>query len=183
MSTLDGEYSPTFDALRGELVFMRRTPGLFDYTLVRSRFDDGRWTATKTLPCSETWRDAAPYRAGIRILSAGPEYATASVDPSAATIVSYLYVDPEGCFAVMEGRRDGRRGAGPFCSCSDDDGGWAEPVALEAVNTVADEGGPWVTGPGGHLLFTSTRPAGQGRSGNANLRSIPVAALGIPCLR
>lgn len=60
LSTNDGEYSPTFDPQRGELVFMRRTPGRFDYTLHASRWEDGAWTEPRVLPFSGEDRDGAP---------------------------------------------------------------------------------------------------------------------------
>lgn len=57
LSTRMGEYSPTLDVERGELVFMRRTPGEFDYTLYSSRRVDGAWIAPVPLPFSGEWRD------------------------------------------------------------------------------------------------------------------------------
>ncbi|MEO0344955.1 MAG: hypothetical protein AAF229_01745 [Pseudomonadota bacterium] len=57
VSTTDGEYSPTYDPARGELVFMRRTPGRLDYTLYVSRRDGSGWTKPKVLPFSGTDRD------------------------------------------------------------------------------------------------------------------------------
>ncbi|MCX7552814.1 hypothetical protein OS175_02890 [Marinicella sp. S1101] len=57
ISTSQGEHSPTFDATRNELVFMRRTPGQFNYTLYTSKLIDGAWTDPKVLPFSGTYRD------------------------------------------------------------------------------------------------------------------------------
>jgi hypothetical protein len=60
ISTAQGEYSATFDVARQTLVFMRRTPGLFDYALMESRFEQGAWTEPTVLPFSGEFRDAAP---------------------------------------------------------------------------------------------------------------------------
>lgn len=57
VSTTDGEYSPTYDPKRQELVFMRRTPGRFDYTLYVSRREAGRWAEPEVLPFSGAYRD------------------------------------------------------------------------------------------------------------------------------
>lgn len=63
VSTRQSEYSPTFDAGRGELYFMRRTPGLFDYTIWIARRDGERWSEAQIAPFSGEFRDAAPYLA------------------------------------------------------------------------------------------------------------------------
>lgn len=60
VSSADGEYSPTYDPARQELYFMRRTPGLFDYTIMVSRFEDGQWTKPIVAPFSGRFRDAGP---------------------------------------------------------------------------------------------------------------------------
>lgn len=60
VSTQDGEYSPTFDVARQELIFMRRTPGRFDYTLYSTRLGDDGWSAPVVLPFSGRDRDAGP---------------------------------------------------------------------------------------------------------------------------
>ncbi len=61
LSTRRGEYSPTLDVVRGELIFMRRTPGRFDYTLYVSRKDGDSWLPPKPLPISGQHRDGGPY--------------------------------------------------------------------------------------------------------------------------
>lgn len=61
ISTEMGEYSPTYDAKRGELYFMRRTPGKFDYTIFQSTLVDGDWTKPQVVPFSGQFRDAGPY--------------------------------------------------------------------------------------------------------------------------
>jgi Tol biopolymer transport system component len=60
VSTLMEEYSPTFDARRNELFFMRRTPGEFDYTLYSCRLTPQGWSVPEVLPFSGSYRDAAP---------------------------------------------------------------------------------------------------------------------------
>ena len=49
VSTAQGEYSPTFDTTRRELVFMRRTPGQFDYTLYSTRVSEDGWSEPEAL--------------------------------------------------------------------------------------------------------------------------------------
>jgi Tol biopolymer transport system component len=61
ISTGMGEYSPTFDLVRNELYFMRRTPGVFDYTIYRSKLIEIGWTKPEVTPFSGTHRDAGPY--------------------------------------------------------------------------------------------------------------------------
>ena len=60
LSSNQGEYSPTFDSERGELVFMRRTPGRLDYTLYTSRKTADGWSDPEVLPFSGRSRDAGP---------------------------------------------------------------------------------------------------------------------------
>jgi len=60
ISTGLGEHSPTLDVKRNELVFMRRTPGRFDYTLYSSSYTKGQWSQPTVLPFSGTHRDGAP---------------------------------------------------------------------------------------------------------------------------
>jgi Tol biopolymer transport system component len=60
VSTDDGEYSPTFDPKRGELYFMRRTPGRFDYTIMVSQRNGTEWTEPVVAAFSGEHRDASP---------------------------------------------------------------------------------------------------------------------------
>ena len=57
VSTGAGEYSPTFDTDRQELIFMRRTPGKFDYTLYTSTLTETGWSTPEVLPFSGQYRD------------------------------------------------------------------------------------------------------------------------------
>jgi hypothetical protein len=61
ISTNMGEYSPTFDCERNELYFMRRTPGIFDYTIYKSTLMRSSWTEPEIVTFSGKFRDAAPY--------------------------------------------------------------------------------------------------------------------------
>ncbi|NNF34803.1 MAG: hypothetical protein HKN68_11870 [Saprospiraceae bacterium] len=61
ISTNMAEYSPTFDTNRGELYFMRRTPGVFDYTIYKSKRVESSWTEPEVVSFSGKYRDAAPY--------------------------------------------------------------------------------------------------------------------------
>lgn len=142
VSTADGEYSPTFDRARGELVFMRRTPGKFDYTLYTSRLEDGRWTTPQPLPFSGEHRDAAPY------------------------------FSPDGGTLLFDSRRpaDGLEPRSINLWRAERDGdGWTEPRLLRAASknapvedrVGADEFGPAVDAAG-RLSFYSFRPPFRG---------------------
>jgi Tol biopolymer transport system component len=61
ISTQMGEYSPTYDPIRNELYFMRRTPGQFDYTIFGSTLKTTGWTTPEPVSFSGEYRDAAPY--------------------------------------------------------------------------------------------------------------------------
>jgi hypothetical protein len=61
ISTKMGEYSPFFDINHNELYFMRRTPGLFDYTIYKSKLTAKGWSNPEVASFSGTYRDAAPY--------------------------------------------------------------------------------------------------------------------------
>ena len=61
ISTKLGEYSPTLDTSGNELYFMRRTPGIFDYTIFTSTLVNKQWSQPAIAPFSGNFRDAAPY--------------------------------------------------------------------------------------------------------------------------
>jgi hypothetical protein len=253
ISTQMGEYSPTLDTKRNELYFMRRTPGVFDYTIYRSILSQPGWASPEVVSFSGQYRDAAPYlspdgntllfdsrrphpsvnsesislwstrrtakgweepaiikalsenpadepevgqdefgpaidargniyaysfrqpyRGGARYLKSARDEEAIQLDfsipdPSASTFVSYLYISPDGTFAVMEGRAKGRRDTDLFCSCKQADGKWTGPVEVPGVNTRANEGGPFITADGKFLLFTSNRRTVKDTAKNANL--------------
>lgn len=144
VSTGDGEYSPTFDPQRGELYFMRRTPGLFDYTVMVSRFDDGRWTTPEVAPFSGEFRDAGPS------------------------------LSPDGTTLVFDSRRPrGPSGEGSIDLWRVDrtGGGWSEPRRLGVASADApdepavgrDEFGPLLTGEGDLYFYSFRRPDRGGR--------------------
>ncbi|MCR9131833.1 MAG: hypothetical protein NXI08_04640 [bacterium] len=60
ISTDMGEFNPTFDVERGEFYFMRRTPGLFDYTIMMSMKNDSGWSEPEVAPFSGIYRDDSP---------------------------------------------------------------------------------------------------------------------------
>ncbi len=60
ISTEMGEFNPTFDVNRGEFYFMRRTPGLFDYTIMVSQKNDLGWSEPEVASFSGTYRDDSP---------------------------------------------------------------------------------------------------------------------------
>jgi len=61
ISTEMGEFSPSFDVVNQELFFMRRTPGVFDYTILSSKKTDDGWSTPDTVAFSGQFRDDAPY--------------------------------------------------------------------------------------------------------------------------
>lgn len=94
-------------------------------------------------------------------------------DPSAATFVGYATLSADGRTAVIEGRARGRSDTDLFVATRGADGTWSAARPLEAVNTTAGEGTPYLTSDGRTLLFGSTR------SGASDLYAIELcAALG-----
>lgn len=61
ISTPAGEFHPTYDLSRNELYFMRRTPGVFDYTIYKTKLSEEGWSVPVIAPFSGEYRDAAPY--------------------------------------------------------------------------------------------------------------------------
>lgn len=137
-----GEYSPTWDNERQQLIFMRRTPGLFDYTLYESSFKDGRWSTPEVLPFSGEYRDAAPF------------------------------LSPDGNRLVFDSRRptEGLANRSINIWMSTRSGGdWTEPELVEGASinaagepaTGVDEFGP-VLDASGQLYFYSFREPYRG---------------------
>lgn len=263
VSTTQGEYSPWYDAVHRELYFMRRTPGVFDYTIYVSSWTEQGWSEPRVAPFSGTHRDAAPslspdgerlyfdsrrpdpaldddsiavftaertddgwsdarlvaspsiqptaperagnaefgpvvdaagnlyvysfrppFRGGARYVSpddgAGPTtLTTATPDTSASTFVSYLYVSPDGRFALTDGASDGRRDSDIFATWRRDDGTWTAPqrVDLPGVNTRYGETNPSMSADGALLFFTSGRPTGDDAASSANLYVVDARGL------
>lgn len=155
ISTSQGEHSPTFDATRNELVFMRRTPGQFDYTLYSSKLIDGAWTEPTVLPFSGKYRDGG---------------ASFSPDGSILLYDSKRPINglPNNSINLWQVKRQQQ--------------GWGEPEALTILSTneptesVAgrDEFGPIMTASGEVLFYSFRQPnrAGthyQGRPGEKPL--------------
>ncbi|MBO6792412.1 MAG: PD40 domain-containing protein [Balneolaceae bacterium] len=61
ISTEMGEFNPTYDVDRGEFYFMRRTPGLFDYTIMVSMKTESGWSEPEVASFSGEHRDDSPY--------------------------------------------------------------------------------------------------------------------------
>lgn len=125
----------------------------------------------------------APYRAGTRVVSQGPEFTGATPDasipdPSQPTFVSYLYVSPDGRTAIMEGR--GAEGAGSdlYYSCRCDDGTWTAAEPLPRASGPGYEGGPWMTPDGSMLLFSREV---EGQETGPDLYLMSTEGLPIPC--
>ena len=63
ISTKFGEYSPTYDSMRDELYFMRRTPAEFDYTIYKTKLSAKGWSTPIVVSFSGKFRDAGPFLA------------------------------------------------------------------------------------------------------------------------
>lgn len=145
VSTNAGEYSPTFDAERGELYFMRRTPGLFDYTIWRARTDGERWTDAEVVSFSGDERDAGPYLA--------PDGASLVFDSARPT--ESLEKDSINLWRVERA----------------EDGQWGEPALMAGASNAGfqpgraefDEFGPAIDGEG-RIWFYSFRSPYRGGS-------------------
>ncbi len=146
VSTEVGEYSPTFDVNRQELIFMRRTPGRFDYTLHTSTLTISGWTTPEVLPFSGQHRDG------------GPSFS------------------PDGDTLVFDSRRpnpvsgDGRDASIDLWLVQRDGNGWSAPqlVVDASVNpddeprAQRDEFGPLLTGDGDLWWYSFRRPFREG---------------------
>lgn len=97
-------------------------------------------------------------------------------DPSASTFVCYLTLSRDGNLAVMEGRALGRRDTDLFVATRDADGSWSAPLPINAVNTEANEGTPYLTPVGEALLFASTRSTSEKQSSASNIYVIGLKA-------
>lgn len=144
VSTGNGEYSPTFDPDRGELYFMRRTPGLFDYTIMMSTLREGMWTEPVVAPFSGEFRDGGPS------------------------------LSPDGSTLVFDSRRPNpplRNGSIDLYRVDRTDDGWSDPalVAGASGNTETepeagrDEFGPLLTASGDLYFYSFRRPDRDGR--------------------
>lgn len=253
LSTSMGEFSPFFDFNSNELYFMRRTPGIFDYTIYQSKLTEEGWTTPEIASFSGKFRDAAPYlspdgttlfydskrpsfglaaesiniwstmrtgngwaepqlirtpslnsssepvpgrdefgpavdaegnlyfysfrqpnRGGHFYVSSAPDFQDVQLnsdlpDPSAPTFVSYLYLTPEGNFALLEGRTQGRRDTDIFCSRKLTNGTWTKAVNIQSINSTAGDGTPSMSADGKFVFFASDRKTTQSAASNPNL--------------
>ncbi|MBT8076844.1 MAG: PD40 domain-containing protein [Gammaproteobacteria bacterium] len=152
VSSLKSEYSPTFDVSSNELVFMRRTPGKFDYTLYTSKLNGDSWSAPKVIAFSGEYRDAAPY------------------------------FSPDGQHLVFDSRRPAKHlesgSINLWQVTRESDDKWSTPTLLKTAsvnvknesNAGVDEFGPLLT-DSGELWFYSFR---QPHRGGAYYRQQPV---------
>lgn len=261
VSTGNGEYSPTYDGERGELIFMRRTPGRYDYTLYSTQWTGSAWSAPRVLPFSGGSRDDGAYHSPdgnvlvfdsdrsaeglardsiniwrtqrtadgwsepelVRAASENPppesgvgadefgpvvdtkgnvyfysfrppfrgghhyvvpaedptqaRLETELPDPSAATFISYMTLSADGNLAVFEGRALGRRDTDLFLAVRGKDGAWSEPKPIEAVNTTAGEGTPYLTSDGAYLLFGSNRAREESTPAESDLYAIEMTSV------
>jgi hypothetical protein len=142
LSTKQGEFSPTLDPERGELFFMRRTPGRFDYKIFVSRRDAGGWTTPEPAPFSTGSRDAGP-----------------SLSPDGNTLVFDSRAPAPGLAPRSINLWTTERLAD----------GWSEPALIRAASANApdddiaevDEFGPLLDAEG-TLYFYSFRPPHRG---------------------
>lgn len=137
ISTGDDESHPTFSADGRTLYFLKNTPTFNHWTVVISRWRDGRWSTPEVAPFSGRWADAdvsfTPDERRLYFISNRP------TDGDAARKDTEIW--------AMERRGDG----------------WDAPQHLRALGSDTDE---WFPTPNakGDLYFGSSRPGGQGGS-------------------
>jgi hypothetical protein len=144
VSTNDGEFSPVFDSRRGQLFFMRRTPGRFDYTIYTATLSGGEWSPAGPAPFSGDHRDAAPM------------------------------LSPDGQTIFFDSRRPSDAVAGNSINIWRTDragDGWSEPTLVAGVSRNAadepeaglDEFGPAIDAAGRLWVYSFRRPFRAGR--------------------
>lgn len=144
LSTTMGEYSPTYDIHSQELMFMRRTPGEFDYRIYTSIFSDGKWSSPVFASFSGQHRDAAPH------------------------------FSPDGSTLVFDSSRPDERVAESSINLymtKRTSANWTEPVLLEALSVNdgnepvpgRDEFGPALDGKGNLYFYSFRQPYRGGR--------------------
>ncbi|MEO0338069.1 MAG: hypothetical protein AAF242_02540, partial [Bacteroidota bacterium] len=138
-----GEYSPTYDALRNELLFMRRIPNNFEYTIMTTSLAHEGWSTPDTINFSGEYRDAAPY------------------------------FSPDGNQLFFDSRRPhpllGKNSIDLWSSKRTKEG-WTTPQLLEgpSVNSPSekevDEYGPAIDGAGDLYFYSFRKPYRGGKS-------------------
>jgi Tol biopolymer transport system component len=162
VSTNFGEHSPTFDVHSNELIFMRRTPGQFDYTLYSSTLSSDEWSEPIIVEFSGKFRDAAPY-----FSPNGQNLVFDSKRPS-----TELTKDSINIWQVN------RRA----------DGGWSEPFTLgyassngkDETKAGRDEFGPLLTDENKLLFYSFRQPKRGGAYYQADADSTPQMKNEIP---
>ena len=115
-----------------------------------------------------------PFRGGRHYRSNPPNYQKAKIneelpDPSYKTFVSYLYISPNGKFALLEGRGINNSKTDLYYSCKTSKSDWSKPIALETINTKYGEGVASMTADGKFLLFASDREPNSKNASYANI--------------
>ena len=125
---------PTFSLDGRTLYFLRNSPDQRYWTVVQSRYDDGRWRAAEVAPFSGQYNDADP---------------TFSRDGTTLYLVSNRPADGKAHADtdIFVSRREGDA--------------WGEFVRVDAVSSPADEYFPILV-DSGTLYFASERDGGKG---------------------
>ena len=162
VSTIFGEHSPTFDVHSNVLIFMRRTPGQFDYTLYSSTLVGDVWSAPIIVEFSGKYRDAAPYFSpnGQKLVFDSQRPAINFTEDS----INIWQVNKQA------------------------DGGWSEPFILshassnnkDEIKVGRDEFGPLLTDENKLLFYSFRQPYRGGAHYQADLDSVPQVQDEIP---
>jgi hypothetical protein len=135
ISTADDESHAHFTADGRTVYFLKNTPSFNFWTIVVSRFRDGKWTTPRVAPFSGQYSDADPF---------------ITADGSKLFFISTRPVDGKA------------RTDTDLWVCERTGGGWMEPEHLgPLVNSDTPEWFPTVAA-NGTLYFGSARPGGKG---------------------
>lgn len=137
VSTRDFESHPAFTPDGKKLYFLRSTPNFSLWTILVSRFEQGKWSTPETAPFSGQYSDADPF-----ITSDGSRFYFISNRPVVGKST------PDLDIWVMEKAV----------------GGWSEPSNVGApINSAGSEWYPTVAA-NGTIYFGSDREGGKGRT-------------------
>jgi hypothetical protein len=184
--TTDAEEGSSGFALNGTVFLFQKFLDRRCHTYV-TRLKGGTWTAPELIPFWETMAENGDFAVSSddRTLlyqvrtGAGPttlshiwraEITPAGWDEPAALpapvntayFESYASDTSDGTLYFFSGRPGGK-GRFDLYASAFRDGGYADPVNLEALNTAYDEWDPFVAPDESYLIFCSTKPGGSGR--------------------
>jgi Tol biopolymer transport system component len=193
VSTGDYETHPAFTPDGRELYFVKSTPTFSFWTILVSRFADGRWSEPQVAPFSGQYSDADPFITadGSRLYfisrRPSPERTGRDLDIWVMDRSGNGWGAPRNLGAPVNSEgmewyptlaadgtiyfgsdRPGGRGATDLYRAAFKDGRYLQPENLgEAINTGFDEYEPWIAPDQSYLIFmASGRPDGHAGSGD-----------------